>query len=170
MDLAETLYGCFDTVAFFTCLCLCDWLRDGRSGDRIPVGARCSAPVQTALGDHSASCTMNTGSFLGLKSGRGVTLTTHHFLVPWSRKSRTIPLLSLWAVRPVQSLSACCTWVHFTLPFTAIGITTWWINEIVRSERSRPQLRVMKWCMVQCTCPCAVCRQHTDRYTGHKYK
>jgi len=28
-------------------------------------------------------------------------------LVPWSRKSRAIPLLPLWAVRPVQSLSAC---------------------------------------------------------------
>ena len=34
-------------------------------------------------------------------------------LVPWSRKGRAIPLLPLWAVRPVQSLSAC-TRVHFT--------------------------------------------------------
>jgi hypothetical protein len=51
----------------------------------------------------------------GVKSGRGVTLTLHHLLVPWSIKSRAIPLLPLWAVRPVQSLSAC-TRVHFTLP------------------------------------------------------
>ena len=50
---------------------------------------------------------MGTGSFLGVKSGRGVTLTTHPLLLPWSRKSRAIPLLPLWAVRPVQSLSAC---------------------------------------------------------------
>jgi len=34
-------------------------------------------------------------------------------LVLWSRKSRAIPLLPLWAVWPVQSLSACTT-VHFT--------------------------------------------------------
>jgi len=34
--------------------------------------------------------------------------------VPWSWKDRAIPLLHLWAVRPVQSLSAC-TKVHFTL-------------------------------------------------------
>jgi len=34
-------------------------------------------------------------------------------LVPCSRKSRAIPLLPLWAVRPVQSLSAC-TRVNFT--------------------------------------------------------
>ena len=49
----------------------------------------------------------------GVKCGRGVTLTPHPLLVPWSRKSRAIPLLPLWAVRPVQSLSAC-TRVHFS--------------------------------------------------------
>ena len=39
-------------------------------------------------------------------------------LVLWSRKSRAIHLLPLYAVRPVQSLSAC-TRVHFT--FIPIG-------------------------------------------------
>jgi len=39
------------------------------------VEARFSAPVQTGPGAHPASCTMGTGSFLGVKSGRGVTLT-----------------------------------------------------------------------------------------------
>ena len=53
--------------------------------------------------------------FPWVKSGRGVRLTLHPLLVPWSRKSRAIPLLPLWAVRPVQSLSAC-TVVTFTLP------------------------------------------------------
>jgi len=72
-----------------------------------------SAPVQIGPGAHPASCTMGTGSFLGVKSGRGVTLTTHPLLVPQSRKSRAIPLLPLWAIQPVQSLSAC-TRVHFT--------------------------------------------------------
>jgi len=56
---------------------------------------------------------MGTGSFPGVKSGRGVTLTSHPLLVPWSRKGRAIPLLPLWAVQPVQSLIAC-TRVHFT--------------------------------------------------------
>ena len=73
-----------------------------------------SAPVQTGPGAHPASCTMGTGSFTGVKSGRGVTLTPHTLLVPWSRKGRAIPLLPLWAVRPVQSLSACSR-VRFTL-------------------------------------------------------
>jgi len=63
--------------------------------------------VQTGLGAHPASCTMGTGSFPGVKSGRGVTLTLHPLLVPWSRKSKFVPLLPLWAERPVQSLSAC---------------------------------------------------------------
>jgi len=93
-----------------------DWLRAGRSGDRIPVRARFSAPVQTGTWALPASCTMATESFQGAKSGRGVTLNPHPLLVPRSRKSRAIPLLPLCAVRPVQSLSAC-TRVHFTLPF-----------------------------------------------------
>jgi len=63
-------------------------------------------------GANPASCTMGTGYFPGVKSGRGVTLTPHPLLVPWSRKSRAIPLLPLWVVRPVQSFSAC-TRVHF---------------------------------------------------------
>jgi hypothetical protein len=45
--------------------------------------------------------------FSGAKSGRGVKLTPHPLLVLWSWKSRAIPLLTLWVVRPVQSLSAC---------------------------------------------------------------
>jgi hypothetical protein len=44
-----------------------DWLRAGRSGDRIPVGARFFAHVQNGPGVHPASCTMGTGSFLGVK-------------------------------------------------------------------------------------------------------
>jgi hypothetical protein len=59
--------------------------------------AKLSSPVQTGPGDHPASCTMGTGSFPGVKYGRGVTLTTHPILVPWSWKSRAIPLHTLWA-------------------------------------------------------------------------
>ena len=36
-------------------------------GDRIPVGARFSAPVQTGLRAHPAPYTMGTGSFPGVK-------------------------------------------------------------------------------------------------------
>jgi len=45
-------------------------------------GARFSAPVQTSPGAHPASCTMGTGFFWGVKSGRGMTLTPHPLLVP----------------------------------------------------------------------------------------
>ena len=44
-----------------------DSLRAGRSGDRIPVGPRFSAPVQTGPGAYPASCTTGTGSFPGVK-------------------------------------------------------------------------------------------------------
>ena len=48
----------------------------------------------------------------GGRGRRGETLTPHPLLLPWSKKNRAIPLLSLWTVRPVKSLSAC-TRVHF---------------------------------------------------------
>jgi len=40
---------------------------------------------------------MCTGSFPGVKYGRGVLLTNHPLLVPLSWKSRAIPLPTLWA-------------------------------------------------------------------------
>ena len=84
--------------------------------------ARFSAPVQTGPGDHPASCTMGTGSFPGVKSGQGVTLSPHPLLVPWSRKSRSIPLLPIWAVRPVQSISACTAELYLYFPYGPYGL------------------------------------------------
>jgi len=74
---------------------------------RIPVLARFSAPVQTGPGAHPASCTMGTGSFPGVKSGRGVTLTPHPLLVPlvmkeWSYTSN--PPMGRTACREPQCL------------------------------------------------------------------
>jgi len=113
-----------------------DKLLAGRSRDPIPIGTRFSAPVQTGPRAQPGSCTMGSGSFPGIKSGRDVTLTPHPLLVPWSRKStansytstppmdrapctepqclysRAIPLLPLWAVWSVQSLSACTVYLY----------------------------------------------------------
>jgi len=62
-------------------------------------------PVQTVPGAHSASCTMSTGSFPGVKYGRCVLLTTHPLLVPRSWKSRAITLPTLWVKpRPVTRI------------------------------------------------------------------
>ena len=52
-----------------------DWLRAGRSGIESRLG-RDFPPVQTGPGAHPASCKMGTGSFQGVKFGRGVLLTT----------------------------------------------------------------------------------------------
>jgi hypothetical protein len=96
------------------------------------VDVRFSAPVHTGPVVHSASCTMGTESFAGVKSGRGMTLTPHPLLVPLVMKEYSytsilpmghtactefqclyrvsVPLQSQCLYRasvPVKSLSAC---------------------------------------------------------------
>jgi hypothetical protein len=73
-----------------------DYGRDG-PGIESRWGARFTAPVQTSPEAHAASCTMGTRSFLGVKCGWWVLLTTRPLLVPRSWKSRVIPLPTLWA-------------------------------------------------------------------------
>ena len=102
-----------------------------------------SAAVQTSHGAHPASCTMGTGSFLGLKSGQGVKLTPNPLLVLWSRKSRTIPLLPLWAVQPIQSHSAC-TRVHFYVDY--LGCQP--LNEKLYDWPNKITLFCQHYCMV----------------------
>jgi hypothetical protein len=63
-----------------------------------------------ALGPTQLPVQWVLGSFLGVKSGQGVTLTPRHLLVPWSRKGRAILLLLLWAVWPVQG----CTFLSYS--------------------------------------------------------
>jgi hypothetical protein len=87
---------CLLQVMLYICL-YSDWLRAGRSGDRIPVGARFFAHVQTRPGTHPDSYTMGTGSFPVVKwPGRGV--DTHPHVAPMLKKEysyTSIPLLAL---------------------------------------------------------------------------
>ena len=69
-------------------------LRAGQSGIETRW-RRNFPPFQTGPGAHPASFKMGTGSFPGVKCGRGVLLTTHHLLVLRSWKSRAIPLTTL---------------------------------------------------------------------------
>ena len=79
-------------------------LRPGRSGDRIPVAARFSAPVQTDCGAHPASYTKGTESFPGVKRpGHGVDHSPH--LAPRLKEEQTYTSTPLWAFVP---------WVTFT--------------------------------------------------------
>jgi hypothetical protein len=56
--------------------------------DNRKIGVLLPSFVQTGSGAHPASCTVGTrGHFPRAKRGRGVTLTTHHHLVPRSRMS-----------------------------------------------------------------------------------
>jgi len=64
-----------------------DWLRAGRFQDRIPVGERYSAPIQTGPGVQPAPLQWLMG-----------------LLVPWLRKSRATLLLQLTACTELQCL------------------------------------------------------------------
>jgi hypothetical protein len=66
-----------------------------------------------ALGSTQSPVQWVPGLSPEVKSSRGVTLTPHPFQCRGQEKVQLILLLPLWAVRPVQSLSAC-TRVHFT--------------------------------------------------------
>ena len=68
--------GIYIYMCVCVCVCVCrpgssvgiaTELRAGRFGDRIPVGARFSSPVQTGPGAHPASYTMRTVFFPGSK-------------------------------------------------------------------------------------------------------
>jgi hypothetical protein len=62
------------------------------------------------------------GSFPGVKSGRGMTLAPYRFYCRGQRKSRDIPLLPLWAVRSLQSLSACAVYLYLYSPCGPYGL------------------------------------------------
>ena len=51
-----------------------------------------------ALGPTQPPVQWVPGLLGAVKSSRGMTLTIHPLLVPWSRKSRAIPLLPLWTI------------------------------------------------------------------------
>jgi hypothetical protein len=92
--------------------------RVGWSGDRIPVGMRFTAPVQTGPGAHPASCTMGTVSFPGVESGWGVTLSPHPLPVPRSKNRVGLylcsPLGPSWPVKRVKP-----TYIIYNLQLTS---------------------------------------------------
>jgi hypothetical protein len=72
-------------------------LQAERSGDRAPVGVRFFALVQTGPGDHPASCTMDTGSFPGVKrQGHGV----NHQPPPSAEVKETVQLYFYYPCAP----------------------------------------------------------------------
>ena len=82
---------------------------------------------------------MGTGSFPGVKSGRGVTLTTHPISCRGHERVELYTSTPLWVVWHVQSLRAC---TRVLLTFTTKGIIfyrywTWKSTQtVIRQRRS----------------------------------
>ena len=100
LNIAEYSLGCFIQSIYRNCgPCSSIGIATGCTvRDQNSLWERDFPSVQTGPGAHTVSCTMGTGSFPGVKFGRGVLLITHPLLVPRSWKSRAIPLPTLWAI------------------------------------------------------------------------
>jgi hypothetical protein len=123
-------------LSWFRLLCLPNqrWLRTGRSGDRIPVGARFFAHVQIGSGAHPASCTMRTESFPGVnRPGRGADHPP--LLAPRLRKSRAVPLSPRWAFRSVA--------VYLYLYLTNQSILSFFSNSLIMHGMSTKLTQVL---------------------------
>ena len=86
--LFPVVYYCYIVVRDSSVGIATDYGLDGPRSN--PGGKEFFPTVQTGPVSHPASCTMGTGSFPGVKCGRGVLLTTHPLLVPQSWKSTAI--------------------------------------------------------------------------------
>jgi hypothetical protein len=91
---------------------------------------------------------MSTGSFPGVKSSRGVTLTPQPLLVPWSWKSRAIPLppygmYGLYrASVPVQGCTLPLPLIHNSLD-KIIGV--WQLTVCFEGMTDCGHLRTKSW-------------------------
>ena len=77
-----------------------DWLRDGRSGGRIP-GGESFRTCTDRPGAHPASCKLGTGYFPVVKSGRAVTLT------PSPPSSSVVKKVYSYTSTPPMGRTAC---------------------------------------------------------------
>ena len=90
-----------------------------------------SAPVQTGPGAHPASCTMGTGSFPGVKSGRGVTVSPHppsSAVVKKEQSYTSTPPTGRRACTEPQCLYKGAVYLFFSNPYQKGGNTctkTW---------------------------------------------
>ena len=86
-----------------------DRLRAGRSGDRIPVVVRFSAPVKTGPGAHPVSCSTGTGPSPGGKSGRACTVQLYLYSPygPYSLYRTSVPLQHSYTSTPPMGRTAC---------------------------------------------------------------
>jgi hypothetical protein len=118
-------------------------LRAGRSGDRIPVGVRFSAPVQTGPGAHPASYTMGTGSlFPGVKRPGCV---VDHLPSSSARVKERVELYlyTLWAFVACYRENITFTFICLLTPPPPIQVSVHYTDRYVF-------MCCLSWCTTRC--------------------
>ena len=99
----SVLYFCIST---FRRMWAAIALRTGRFGNRMPVGARFSASVQTGPQPHQVSCSTGTGPFPAVEqAGRSVNHQPHLESRLKEQYSYTLRLLPVWACVTCSSVN-----------------------------------------------------------------
>ena len=93
-----------------------DWLRAGRSGDRIAVGVEIFRTFPDQPWGPPSLLYSGYRVIPGGKERPGRDADPSPPSSAMVKKEYSLPVLPLWAVRPVLNLSAC-TMVHFTFTF-----------------------------------------------------
>jgi hypothetical protein len=116
------------------------------------VGARFTAPIQTGPVAHPASCTTGTGSFPGVESGRGVTITPQTLLAPRYKNIVELyldsPYGTSWPIKRVKPtyLHKCihdCDQCSLTSGSCFTGTDSGSENTHTRLLKSRTKYRVL---------------------------
>jgi hypothetical protein len=118
---------------------------------------------------HPASCTMGTGFVPGVRRlGRGIYHRTHQ--KPRLKRSRAIPLLSIWAI-------VACSRVNFTFTFifcvcvcvrACVKLSVEYMNNIPGRARERDWVCV-RACARVCVCVCVAYFESHLCHSGVKY-
>jgi len=116
----------------------------GKSRDWIPKQVRFSTPVQTSLRVQPASCTMGTWTLSQEWSSWAFSVTTHPYLAPSLKKSRSVPFVLLRAFMICSRVNFVC-FFYFMLHIHLLKRTAFWNMALFPSWGESMGRHLLRW-------------------------